>query len=399
MLITKGYRNALYGFSFLKYYDSPAQEGSGEYDSFYQDDMDFSGYITDIKTVALYLPQFHEIPENNEWWGKGFTEWVNTKKSKPRFEGHYQPREPNSDIGYYSLDNVNTIRKQTELAKRHGIFGFCIYYYWFSGKKLLEKPIELIYKNKDIDINYCLCWANENWSRTWDGQSNSVLIGQNYTIDNDIRFISDIKKYLEDKRYIRIDSKPVISVYRIYNLPDPGKTIRTWRKWCRDNGIGEICVTAFRSCEYADRFNKIDEIDYEVEFVPHGLYFAGQKSVPSARYYDYGKAADFIIKGKGIAEKQKKPVFRSVMFGWDNSPRRADNYSIWANFSIKKYYDWLRYCIKYTRKNFDRDKRFLFINAWNEWAEGTYLEPDVKYGYTNINTTSKAIFDEEFKNE
>jgi len=397
IFINKGFRSALYGISYLKYQELPSSEFAETYESFYQDDMDFSGHKTDIKAIALYLPQFHEIPENNEWWGKGFTEWVNTRKSKPRFEGHYQPREPHADIGYYSLDNADTIRNQAKLAKKHGIFGFCIYYYWFSGKKLLETPIELIFNSKDIDINYCLCWANENWSRAWDGQNNNVLIGQNYSSDNDVRFIEDLKKYIEDKRYIRIDSKPLISVYRIYNLPDPANTIRTWRKWCRDNGIGEICIAAFRSCEYADKFGKIDEIDYEVEFVPHGLYFPAADKIPSAYCYDYRKAADYIIKGNGIAEKQKKPVFRSVMFGWDNSSRRAVDYSIWAGFSIKKYYEWVRYCVRYTRRNFDADKRFIFINAWNEWAEGTYLEPDVKFGYTNINTTSKAIFDEEFE--
>ena len=167
------------------------------YNSKYEKNIDFSKYKTDIKTLTFYLPQFHTIKENDEWWGEGFTEWTNTKKSLPRFEGHYQPRTPHKDIGYYTLDNKETIKKQVELAKMHGIYGFCFYYYWFSGKRLLEKPVDIFLDNKDIDFPFCLCWANENWTKTWDGLNNDILIGQKYSKSDYKKFIVDIKKYID----------------------------------------------------------------------------------------------------------------------------------------------------------------------------------------------------------
>ena len=166
------------------------------YFSLYQDNIAFSNEPVKVKTLAFYLPQFHTFPENDEWWGEGFTEWTNTRKSAPRYRGHYQPREPHENIGYYDLSDVQVIKKQAKLARQHGIYGFCIYYYWFSGKTLMEKPIDLLFTHPEIDINYCLCWANESWTRTWDGMKNNILIEQKYTYDDSINFIYDIKNTL-----------------------------------------------------------------------------------------------------------------------------------------------------------------------------------------------------------
>lgn len=208
-----------------------------QYNSVYEDNIDFSDKKTDIKTLVFYLPQFHTFKENDNWWGKGFTEWTNTKKSIPRFEGHYQPRVPHDDFGYYTLDNIETIEKQIKLAKEHGIYGFCYYYYWFSGKRLMEKPLDLFLKS-DIDFPFCLCWANENWTRSWDGLKNDILIKQDYDESDYKKFIKDIKKYVVDKRYIYIDSKPVIMIYNPKEIPNLKETVNNWRKYARKLGIG-----------------------------------------------------------------------------------------------------------------------------------------------------------------
>ena len=178
--------------------------------SLYEENIDFSNNITDIKTIALYLPQYHSIKENDKWWGKGFTEWKNVKKAKSLYKGHHQPRIPGDEtnyLGYYNLTNPETIKKQVKLAKSHGIYGFGIYYYWFSGKRLLELPLNILLNNKDIIIKFFLIWANENWTRRWDGKDNEILIKQDYKEIDSENFIKDIVIYLKDERYIRIMKK------------------------------------------------------------------------------------------------------------------------------------------------------------------------------------------------
>ena len=363
------------------------------YDSYYQDNIDFSKYSTDIKTLAFYLPQFHEFKENNEWWGKGFMEWTNTKKSKPRFEGHYQPREPHDDFGYYTLDNIENIKKQVKLAKEHGIYGFCFYYYWFSGKRLLEKPIDLFLKDKSIDFPFCLCWANENWTRAWDGLDKEVLIKQDYTKEDQKNFIKDMEKYLKDKRYIHVDGKPLIMVYNPTEIPDFEECMKEWRNKARELGIGEICI--WSKTTFMDNEHKYTPyVDGEFDFPPHGVSHEASKiyGLPSPKIYNYGKIVDDIEHLYRNYFPLKDYYFTCTM-GWDNSARREEGYTVYYNYSPEKYYKWLKYIIEETRRRNAKDKRYILINAWNEWAEGTYLEPDKKYGYTNINTLSKAIFD------
>jgi len=193
---------------------------TGSYHAWYEDNIDFSRHTTDIKAVAFHLPQFHQIPENDLWWGEGFTEWTNTKKARPLFNGHYQPREPHDDIGYYDLSDVETLRKQVRLARQHGIYGFCFYHYWFSGKRLLEKPLDILLENPDININFCLCWANENWTRRWDGKDRELLIEQKYEEQDPLKFIKDLETYLKDDRYIRVNGKPMLLIYKIPEIPN-----------------------------------------------------------------------------------------------------------------------------------------------------------------------------------
>ena len=361
------------------------------YISKYQDNIDFSDKKTDLKVIAFYLPQYHTFKENDEWWGKGFTEWTNTKKSKPRFEEHYQPRVPHKDIGYYKLDNINTIKKQIQLAKQHGIYGFCFYYYWFSGKRLMEKPIDLFLNDKKIDFPFCLCWANENWTRTWDGLENDILIKQNYTKQDYKNFIKDIKKYVEDKRYIRVDNKPMIMVYNPKEIPNFDEQVKEWRKYAIEEGIGEIYICS--KCDLADDNHEFaDYVDAEFDFPPQGI---GHKEtlitgLPSPKIFNYKKIVDD-IEHLYKEHFPTRPFYYSCTMGWDNSARRDDNYTVYYNYSLESFYKWLRIIIKETRRRNSSDKRFMFINAWNEWAEGAYLEPDEKYQYAYLEALREAI--------
>jgi len=387
-----------------KYIETTNDEGSNKnivlYESDYQANQDYSIYTTDIKMLAFYLPQYHTFPENDAWWGTGFTEWTNVKKSVPRFEGHYQPRVPHADIGYYCLEDIEVMRKQAALAKQHGIYGFCFYYYWFSGKRLMEKPVDQLLEHPEIDIPFCLCWANENWTRRWDGQDQDVLIKQNYTDEDDEQFIIDIKKYVDDPRYIRVDEAPVIIIYNPTAMPDCRKSFTKWRETARRIGVGEIkiwiCLTWGRD---AEMLRISDLVDAEVEFPPHNIGGDWMELKDIKRegrdciIYDYYRGVEYII---GTWERNGNtllPRHYTCMLAWDNSARRRDGWHAFYHFSLKEFYRWLTEAVRQSRAHLRPEERFIFVNAWNEWGEGTYLEPEEKYGYANINTLSKAIFD------
>lgn len=369
-----------------------------KYISEYQNNIDFSNYNSIIKPIAFYLPQFHRIPENDKWWGDGFTEWTNTKKAKPRFLGHYQPREPHKDFGYYDLTNIETLKKQALLAKQHGIYGFCFYLYWFSGKKLLEKPLDLLLEHQEIDINFCVCWANENWTRRWDGLENEILIKQNYNDDDPYKFIENIKKYISDKRYIRKNGIPIILVYRFEDIPNYKDVFSKWKKHAHEIGIGEIKICL---CKAFSRITDINIFDYlidsEIEFPPllynvpiysNNLFLHGKNAIicDYKDFVQYIKSSFKEIKNEQTIEFS---TYYTCMLAWDNAARKNNNWVTFAGFSLKCFYD-LVTLIKNDAN--DKNKEFIFINAWNEWGEGTYLEPDKKYGYANINTFSKALF-------
>ncbi len=382
------------------------KDGYLPFDAEYQNNIDFSGQTTDVKMLAFYLPQFHAIPENDAWWGKGFTEWDNVRSGESRFLGHYQPRVPHSDIGYYSLDGIETLRRQAELAKQHGIYGFCFYYYWFSGKRLLEKPVDMLLQHKEIDLPFCLCWANENWTRAWDGQNKNVLIQQDYTERDDEVFMLDLKKYIDDPRYIRIHGKPLIVVYNPGQIPSCRKSFAKWREAARAAGIGEILIwTCQTANNTAEKLKIEDSIDAEVEFPPHNMWMAAiavrdlDLGGRSANIYNYQRLVSYIEGKLKQEENPRVPVHHSVMLAWDNAARRKDNWFTLYAFSLHSFYRWILAISVRARKDFDEEERFVFVNAWNEWGEGTYLEPDEKYGYAYINTASKALFGLPFRND
>lgn len=346
-----------------------------------------------VRLIAFYLPQFHAIKENNEWWGEGFTEWTNVRPAKPLYQGHYQPHVPHPDIGYYNLLNVDAQRKQIELAKEYGVGGFCFYFYWFAGERLLESPTLSYLQNKDLDLPFCLCWANENWSRRWDGLDSEILIGQDHTPEDDIAFISYLSKYLKDERYIKIDGKPLVLVYRPSLLPDATATAMRWRQWCKDNGVGEIYLAYTQSFEATDPSKY--GFDAAIEFPPNNSAPPDLTASVSPVVGDFaGKVYDWSVFTK--RSKQYKhtdyKLYRSVCPSWDNTARRKSKSISFVNSSPCGYQEWLCDAVKETlNQATSPDENLVFVNAWNEWAEGAHLEPDMRYGYAYLEATRLAM--------
>ena len=345
-----------------------------------------------VRLIAFYLPQFHPIPENDEWWGKGFTEWFNVKRSFPQFPGHYQPHVP-GELGYYDLRNSKIQKRQVELAKLYGIGGFCFHFYWFSGKRLLELPIQQYVDNRDFDLPFCLCWANENWSRRWDGLDSDILISQDHSPEDDLAFIEYVSRYLRDPRYIRIKGKPLLIVYRPILLPSAKKTAKRWRVWCRENDIGEIYLACTQSFESVNP--RKYGFDGAIEFPPNNTTPPVITSQVNPEDSDFsGVVYDWSIFVERSRKYQKPdyPLFRGVCPSWDNTARRMENAGVFLGSTPEKYSEWLENAsIETVRRFSDPSERLVFVNAWNEWAEGAYLEPDQRYGYAYLQATRDAL--------
>ncbi|WCP67278.1 glycoside hydrolase family 99-like domain-containing protein [Vibrio tubiashii] len=350
----------------------------------------FSHEEMDVKAIAYYLPQFHPIEENNKWWGKGFTEWTNVTKAVPQFLGHYQPRLP-GEFGFYDLRLADNIREQAKLARHYGIYGFCIHHYWFDGHRLLETPVNLLLENKDIDINFCLCWANENWSRRWDGLDNDVLISQNHSDDDDIAFIESLFEAFRDPRYIRVENKPVLVLYRATLLPDAKKTVERWRERALAEGFDGIYVVAAKSFDIESPVEF--GCDAAVEFPPHKLnpkIVTEEQVILNPDYEGTVYCYKDAVKNAKALEQGNYTNFRCVMPSWDNEARKPGKGVSFVNNTPEEYEGWLDFACKEAQKNGNEEK-FVFINAWNEWAEGTHLEPCRRHGYRHLHITANTI--------
>ena len=347
-----------------------------------------------IRAIAFYLPQFHPIPENDQWWGKGFTEWTNVSKAVPQFVGHYQPRLPD-ELGFYDLRLPEIMKRQIELAKHYGIYGFCFHYYWFSGRKrLLERPLNQFLANKEeCDFPFCICWANENWTRRWDGLDKEVLMEQRHEPEDDLEFIEDLAPILRDPRYIHVNGRPLIIVYNVKLLPDPKKTVRVWRDYCREHGISDPWLVAAQIFGLSDP--RPYNFDAAVEFPPHNLsqtkYAEGLQFLNNnfeGRIYDYSDAVEQMSR----VVWPDYPLYKTLIPSWDNEARRPGKGTVFWGATPTLYKHWLdAICRATDAHHASDDEKLVFVNAWNEWAEGAYLEPDRRFGYAYLQATREVL--------
>lgn len=359
--------------------------------------------VTLIRPIAIYLPQFHPIPENDLWWGKGFTEWTNVVGGKPRFKGHYQPHLP-SDLGFYDLRLEESRMAQEALASEYGIFGFCYYHYWFNGKRMLDEPLERKLKNPKETLPFMLCWANENWTRVWDGGENEVLLKQEYAEADDRSHVRELIRYFKDERYIKVDGKPFFAFYKPKLFPDMKRTLEIFREEAKKENY-ELYLTWFeRSGEEDNNYYSTIGFDAAVEFQPlsksldaYRKRFHPKKNPTSLperikrlllRKFGSTSAMlnDQIINYEDFLNfdisfpKRKYKLYPGVNPMWDNSARREDQRAtIFTGSTPDLFANW------YKRKKeqfvpFSENENFIFINAWNEWAEGNHLEPCLKWG-------------------
>lgn len=344
-----------------------------------------SGSGRTVKAIAFYLPQFHPIEENDRWWGKGFTEWTNVTKARPLFRGHYQPQLP-ADLGFYDLRSSQTQLDQANLAHDYGLHGFCYYYYWFDGKKVLNQPIEQMIESGSPNFPFCVCWANENWSRNWDGQNRHVLLEQHYSDESNRSLIHEFIRLMRDERYIRHNGKPVLLVYRIRIIPNWLQTAEMWREECRKAGIGEIHLCAVRfGLEPLDGQPAEFGLDSFVIFPPHeSEKVDARNSVRdlakdfNGTIFDYDAA--MLADLQRFDEAYPWPVHRGVMLGWDNTARRQRDSRIFLGSTPARLHRWLKGIVSQENRHNKNPESLVFVNAWNEWAEGTMLEPSVKFG-------------------
>ncbi len=343
-----------------------------------------------LKVIAFYLPQFHPFDENDHWWGKGFTEWTNVSKAQPQYLGHHQPRLP-GELGFYDLRLPEVMKQQIDLAHKYGVHGFCFHHYWFGGKRLMELPVNNFLADPSMDMNFCLCWANENWSRRWDGSESDILIAQNHSPEDDVAFFEDILPALKDPRYIRIDDKPLLIVYRASLLPDASATAERWRAQAIKHGLPGLYLTVARSFDITDP--RPFGFDAAVEFPPHQVTtseISHRKEIINPSYA--GKIYDYVELAKkyGDIREERFVNFKTVMPSWDNEPRKPGKGHTFDGARPEVYAQWFSSAVKSTLKN-KSSERLLFVNAWNEWAEGAHLEPDRHYGYAYLQATANVL--------
>lgn len=371
-----------------------------------------------IRPIAIYLPQFHPIPENDEWWGKGFTEWTNVTKAQPKFKGHYQPHLP-GDLGFYDLRLEEARLAQEHLAKEYGIYGFCYYHYWFNGRRILERPLNEKMKNPKEDLPFMLCWANENWSRRWDGSETDILLEQIYSAEDHRLHIEHLVPFFKDPRYIRIDNKVVFAVYRTDLIPELEETIQLWRAVAKEHDV-ELYIMRFEGLFKTGKEYISEGLDAATEFQPFtainrmiktstplkGLkdelsFSAIGNSVKArlttlknrienkheGRVFQY---EDIVNAEVGDQWKPDYKLYRCVTPSWDNTARKSKYYIVLHDSTPASFRKWLDHKLK-VFKPFSKDENLLFINAWNEWAEGNHLEPDRKWGKAFLEQVKEAI--------
>ncbi len=345
-----------------------------------------------VKFIAYYLPQFYPIAENDAWWGKGFTEWTNVTRALPQFPGHYQPHLP-ADLGFYDLRVPETLERQVELARRYGIAGFCFYYYWFGGRRLLDKPLNLFAASPNLNLGFCLCWANGSWTRRWDS-SPDILMAQEHTPDSDASFIVDVLSFMQDPRYITIDGRPLLIIYRAALLPEAKATAERWRDLTRKR-IGKDLFLVYALTHGTRCHPKEFGFDAAVQFPPHNILDEIRlKRVRSYRTDFRGSAFDYAsipsVIGRHLSQYDF-PVIPCVFPSWDDTPRRTHKAVSFVESTPQLYAEWLATAAEHAVRKPVGGASIVAINAWNEWAEGAHLEPDQRFGHAYLRATAEVL--------
>lgn len=346
------------------------------------------------RLLSFYLPQFHPIAENSEWHGEGFTEWTKVRAALPLYEGHTQPVEPHESLGYYSLENSETLHFQAELMKTFGISGQVFYHYWFGGRQILQNPAEMLLKNTDIEMPFAFCWANENWTKRWDGGSGEVLLEQRYSEEDAKNFIEYLIKFFRDPRYIKVNERPLLLVYRTADINILDTYLRVWEEACIEAGLSRPFVLSVKTMD--DPRIAQAGVNGEVE---RPLYnFPELRDVPEISerlinnkhpgyVWEYSDVKDFYLK---LNQQSALPIYPTVLAGWDVTPRHGKRGNMLVNSSPELFQEWLEGAIDLVTSTFCEEEQLVFINAWNEWAEGAYLEPDSVFGYRKLESVRNA---------
>lgn len=351
-----------------------------------------------VRVIAFYLPQFHPIPENDEWYGKGFTEWTNVGRAQPLFRGHYQPRVP-ADLGYYDLRVPETREAQAEMAKKYGVEGFCYWHYWFGdGKQLLERPFNEVVESKKPDFPFCLAWANHSWyNKTWEpGKEDKLLIEQKYLgEEDDIKHFYHLLPAFMDERYIRINGKPLFVIYSPFDMPCTSRFINTWNRLAKENGIDGFYFVAQGAIRdkkkivdmgFSAIYTIVLTIHEEKSFLFRAIHYIGKKCFNIPITYKYSEALDYYCKSldKDIA------TIPSIIPNWDHSPRSKRNGLILTDSTPEAFYKYMKKVLNFV-KDKPQPQRIVFLRSWNEWGEGNYIEPDLKYGTGFLESLKKAL--------
>jgi len=374
--------------------------------------------MSNAKIIAMYFTQLHSIKENDQWWGPGFTDWVNVRKSKPLFDDHYQPRLP-LESNYYDQSQIDTIRAQVALAKKYGIYGFCHYHYWFDGKQLLETPTNLVLQNPDIDFPFCLSWANESWSRQWDGNNHDILIKQTHppTIESWSKHFDYLINAWADERAIKIDGKPVFIIYRPQKIDEIDAMLDYWEDRAKQRGLKGVyyifqkqyepsdvaCLKSFdamfqfqpfeaiHSAEYSSRAVRkqrmrsiIDKFPEAMQNLVWSLWASCRKNYT---IHQYDRVWKQIIRN---AQKLSENVFPGAFVDWDNTARYGSRATIVYGASPEQFKFWLNKLVKAVAQR-PEEMNYIFLNAWNEWAECAYLEADEKNGYAYLEAVKEVL--------
>ena len=354
----------------------------------------------DPKLIAFYLLLYYPDPHNTQWWGRGSTEWTNVSKAVPQYLGHYQPRFP-GELGFYDLRIMDNIHRQIELATFYGIYGFCFYYYWFDGERLLNLPFDNFVNDKSITFPFSICWVNESWTRQWGGASEAPLMIQNSSVSSYKEFIKSCTTLFKQPNYIRIDGKPILTIYRPMDIPKPEEVILYWREYVKQKtGLEIYLIASLGNAEEEAKWKEWLNVGFDAcsEFSP-GPYLDCMKNITPEKDFVcktfLGTVLDYrdFVENKRYMGRLQGKIFRALSPMWDNTPRKKNKGLILDGATPKLYKKWLMDIINETKQNKVLDDNIIFINAWNEWAEGAYLEPDLKWKYEYLEATAEAIRD------